>query len=220
MACRYIFGTAVDVFADKRHKLKKLEGQKPRKMSSTKNRLSATFTSLFGCTNSNKKDFIDDEITDELKPLPAFLTIPNTDDSPRTNTNSTNSTQSPVSARNISPGTGSQRMSKSSFTEGTWKYTQGKKLGRGITSEVFIVDTLEGSPKVGRYALKRMVVRSEEEKKRLLKEAQILDKLKHPNIVEFVDVFAETKYGSLEILTRVEMGTILLIFWKNYAIWI
>jgi serine/threonine protein kinase len=181
-------------------------------MTSTKSRLSATFAGIFGCRTDPKDK---EEIPDELKPLPAFLTTP-IYETPRDRHSFPSGRSAPPSPtimrtvldekkkRHLTPDIdkndilkrGSKTIQSRSSSEGhNWRYIQGKKLGRGNTSEVFIVETLEGSPQVGKFALKRMVVRDEEEKKRLLKEAQILDKLQHPNIVTFVDVFAESRSG-------------------------
>lgn len=95
-----------------------------------------------------------------------------------------------------------KNISATSFNQGYYQkfFKEGRKLGRGAGGSVFLCQhQIEGIP-LGEYAVKKVPVGDDKKwLERLLREVHILERLRHPNIIEYkhtwIEIHKPTKFG-------------------------
>jgi SCY1-like protein 2 len=88
---------------------------------------------------------------------------------------------------------------------GPWKIYDAKKKSTGKTASIFVLDrkSLENNAgSLGRSSAPSLKRATEEVVERLRKEASSLARLRHPNILEFVEPVEDTRNGGLQFATE------------------
>lgn len=89
----------------------------------------------------------------------------------------------------------------------TIKYKHIKSIGKGAKGQVYLIEGIQGfvNNQKGLFALKKITADDEEEVELLEKEAALLQKINHVNVVKYIDCFRKkSKRGvySVNIVTE------------------